>query len=131
MHVRQKFSCRKDGCSQKHHTLLRESKTHDYNDYTIIYLCIDNASRTGALASMTCRKLARSRQENGSGEVAIFNRKPIAAPGRTSIVSFSTLYEEANIYYPKFHSNLGGIDLTDKNFPFLLLRVGTKWPPIW
>ena len=47
--------------------------------------------------------------------------KTIALSGLAKIIFFSTLYEEANIYYSNFISNLSDIDLTDKSFPFFFI----------
>ena len=80
--------------------------------YIIIYLCIDNASRTGTLANMTYREFAA---------MYLINHKTIAPSGLVNIIFSSTLYEEANIYYSKFLSNLDGMDLRDKSFSFFFI----------
>ena len=51
----------------------------------------------------------------------LINHKTIAPFGLANIIFSSTLYGEANVYYSKFLSNLGGIDLTYKNFPFFFI----------
>ena len=51
----------------------------------------------------------------------LINHKTIAPFGLANIIFSSTLYGEANVYYSKFLSNLGSIDLTDKNFPFFFI----------
>ena len=51
----------------------------------------------------------------------LINDKTIASSGLANIIFSSTLYEEANIYYSNFLSNLSGIDLTDKSFPFFFI----------
>lgn len=79
--------------------------------YIIIYLCkfyIDNASRIGTLVNMTWSEFARARQENGFYQAAVFNHKTIVTSGPANIIFSSTLYEETNIYYSKFLSNLVG-----------------------
>ena len=78
----------------------------------IIYLCIDNASRTGTLPNMTCREFTR---------MDLINHKTIAPSGLVNIIFSSTLYEEANNYYSKFLSNLDGMDLADKSFPVFFI----------
>ena len=81
--------------------------------YITIYLCIDNASRTGTLANMTYREFAA---------MDLINHKTIAPSGLVNIIFSSTLYEEAIIYYStKFLSNLDGMDLTDKSFSFFFI----------
>ena len=80
-------------------------------DYIIIYLCIENAYRTGTSTNMTCSEFPRARQENGSYQVAVFNHKTIVTCGPANNIFWSILYEQANIYYSKFLNNLGiGID---------------------
>ena len=61
---------------------------------------------------MTCREFAT---------MDLINHKTIAPSGLVNIIFSSTLYEEANIYYSKFLSNLDGMDLTDKSFPFFFI----------
>ena len=51
----------------------------------------------------------------------LINHKAIAPSGLANIIFSSTLYEEENIYHSKFLSNLGGIDLRDKSFPFFFI----------
>ena len=50
-------------------------------------------------------------------ELDLINHETIASSGLANIIFSSTLYEEANIYYNQFLSNLGAIDLTNKSFP--------------
>ena len=62
---------------------------------------------------MTCREFA---------SMDLINHKTIAPSGLINIIFSHTLYEEANIYYSKkFLSNLDGMDLTDKSFPFFFI----------
>ena len=51
----------------------------------------------------------------------LINYKTITLPSLTNTIFSSALYEEANIYYSKFLSNLGSIDLADTSFSFFFI----------
>ena len=93
-------------------------------DYLMIYLCIDNASRTGAVANMTCREFLKARFENNTYQVAVFNHKTVGTSGPANIVFSPILHREACIYYEKFRNHLEGINLADKQLPFFLSWSG-------
>ena len=93
-------------------------------DYLVIYLCIDNASRTGAVANVTCREFLKARFENNTYQVAVFNRKTVGTSGPANIVFSLLLHREAFIYYEKFRNHLEVINLADKQLPFFLSWSG-------
>ena len=94
-------------------------------DYIIMYLCINNASRTGALANMTCREFSKATNENGSYRVSVFNHKTVATSGPAVIVFTSKLYAEALVYFQRFRNQLMDIDKRDE-FYFFLSWSGKK-----
>ena len=53
----------------------------------------------------------------------LINHKTIPPSSLADTTFSSTLYEEASIYYSKFLTNLGSVDLTDKNFPSFYLDL--------
>ena len=53
----------------------------------------------------------------------LINHKTIPPSSLVDTTLSSTLYEEASIYYSKFLTNLGSVDLTDKSFPFFYLNL--------
>ena len=67
-------------------------------DYLMIYLCIDNASRTGTVANMTCREFLKARFKNNTYQVAVFNHKTVGTSGPANIVFSPILHREACIY---------------------------------
>ena len=67
-------------------------------DYLMIYLCIDNASRTGTVANMTCREFLKARFKNNTYQVAVFNHKTVGTSGPENIVFSPILHREACIY---------------------------------
>ena len=40
-------------------------------EYILIYMCLDNASRTGALANMTCKEFNNAIYEDGNKRLSI------------------------------------------------------------
>lgn len=79
-------------------------------DYVLTYLCLNNASRTGALANMTCKEFLCCCQENGTYMVSVFNHKTVGTSGPAIICYTKDLYEEALIYLHKFRNGLDGMD---------------------
>ena len=69
----QKICCRNNGQSFKEFTSVR--------DYILMYLCLENASRTGAVANMTCKEFFNAQFENGSFKVAVLDPKTLATAG--------------------------------------------------
>lgn len=61
-----------------------------------MYLCLDNASRTGALANMSCKEFHRAKYENGSYKVAVLNHKTLATSGPCVIVFTAALFAETH-----------------------------------
>ena len=59
--------------------------------------------------------------EGETKKMDLINHKTIAPSGLASIIFSNALYEEANIYYSKFLTNLDGIDLTKKSFRFFFI----------
>ena len=67
-------------------------------DYLMIYLCIDNASRTGAVANMTCREFFKARFQNNTYQVAVCIPKTVGTSGPENTVFSPILHREACIY---------------------------------
>ena len=51
-----------------------------------MYLCLDSASRTGALANMTCKEFFNAQCEDDSFKVADLDHKTLAKAGPCVIV---------------------------------------------
>ena len=51
-----------------------------------MYMCLGNASRTRALANMTCKEFNNAIYENGMYKVAILDDKMLATSGPCMIV---------------------------------------------
>ena len=80
----QKIYCRDNGPSFIEFTSVR--------DYILMYLCLDNGSRTGALANMTCKEFFNAQCEDGSFKVAVLDLKTLATAGPCVIVFTFDLY---------------------------------------
>ena len=71
-----------------------------------MYMCLDNASRTGALANMTCKEFDNAIYEGGMYKVAFLDHKTLATSGLCMIVFTKDLIQAAQIYmnfFPKFN----------------------------
>ena len=79
-------------------------------DYLVMYLCLDNASRTGALANMTMREFGRATLIDGSYRINVLDHKTLATSGPACIVATSELYEDLLIYVHKMRNKLEGMD---------------------
>lgn len=79
-------------------------------DYLMMYLCLDNASRTGALANMTLTEFNRGTFENSAFKVAVLEHKKLSTSGPCVIVFTSELYKEAQFFVRQFRNRLDGID---------------------
>jgi len=67
-------------------------------DYLLMYLCLDNASRTGALANMTLDEFQRSKCLSGSYRINVLLHKTLATSGPACIVASVQLMAELNSY---------------------------------
>lgn len=72
----------------------------------IACLCLDNASRTGAIANMTCGESKIAKNEGGTFMVNIFNHKTVVKSGPKTMYFSNTLFKEANIYFHEFRNKL-------------------------
>ncbi|XP_057304499.1 uncharacterized protein LOC130641636 [Hydractinia symbiolongicarpus] len=97
-------------------------------DYILTYLCLDNASRTGALANMTTKEFMTGKMENGVYIVSVFNHKTIATSGPATICFTANLYKESSIFFQHFRNRLEGLDdeKGSANNPFFTSWSGNK-----
>ena len=96
----QKIYCRNNGPSFKEFTSVR--------GYILKYLCLDSASRTGALANVTCKEFFNAQCEDDSFKVADLDHKTLAKAG-PCVITFD-LYQETQIFLNHFQNSLDGID---------------------
>ena len=69
-------------------------------DYILMYLCIDNASRTGAIANMTIREFQSAILQGDSYRIMVLEHKTLATAGPACIVVQIELMEELREYFP-------------------------------
>jgi len=79
-------------------------------NYLMMYLCIDNASRTGAIANMTVKEFSKASRENNVYRVHVFDHKTVATSGPAVLVFTSSLYNEANLFLSRFRNKLLGLE---------------------
>ena len=91
-------------------------------DYILMYMCLDIASRTGALANMTCKEFDNAIYEDGTYKVAILDHKTLATSGPCMIVFTKDLFQAAQIYLNFFRNSMDGVNEKDRtaNFFFKL-----------
>ena len=88
-------------------------------DYLLMQMCIDNASRTGALANMTLGEFGNAKYTGESYVISVFNHKTVGARGPSDIVLTPSLYKEANIYSLNFRNKLESVGLNKENTFFI------------
>jgi len=67
-------------------------------DYLMMYICIDNASRTGAIANMTLKEFRNASVQDGANIVRVVNHKTIVTEGPVTLVFRKELYKETFVY---------------------------------
>ena len=78
-------------------------------DYLLMYICLNNASRTGAISNMTCEEFLHAKIDGTSYLVSVFDHKTLSTAG-PAIMCFSTqLYNEATVYFRYFRNKLQDI----------------------
>ena len=79
-----------------------------------MYMCLDNASRTGALANMTCKEFDNAIYEDGMYKVAFLDHKTLATSGLCMIVFTKDLIQAAQIYMNFFRNSMDGVNEKDR-----------------
>ena len=95
-------------------------------DYILMYMCLDNASRTGALANMTCKEFDNAIYEDGTYKVAILDHKTLATSGPCMIVFTKDLFQAAQIYLNFFRNSMDGVNEKDRTAKFFLSWSGKR-----
>ena len=111
-------------CSEIQHATLKHFSNS--RDYLLMYLCLDNASRTGALANMTLNELQKAMFDGGVYKVAVVDHKTLETSGPAIIVFTSDLYKEARTYVQYMRNKLEGINCVDKSATVFLSWSGRK-----
>ena len=93
------------------------------NDYVLMYLCLDNASRRGALANMICKEF-NAQCENSSLKVAVSDHKTLLTARPCVIVFTGDLYLQ--IFLNHFQNSLGGIDHEKEESKFFVSWSGKR-----
>ena len=93
-------------------------------DYLLMYICLNNASRTGTIANMTGNEFSNAQSQQGT-YVRVFDHKTICTSG-PAIMCFSTaLYKETTIFVNIFRNKLQDIDVS-LNSPIFTSWSGSK-----
>ena len=91
---------------QKPPTLRQFSNARNY---ILMYLCLDNASRTGALANMTVGEFKQAQLKNGSYRINVVDHKTIGTSGPACIVARYELFQEMLVYFERMRNTLDGM----------------------
>lgn len=68
-------------------------------DYILMYLCLDNASRTGAIANMTIKQFGAATLDGDSHRIMVIDHKTINTAGPACIVVQEELMKEFREYF--------------------------------
>ena len=75
-------------------------------DYLISYLCMDNGSRTGAIASMRLEDVDRAEERNGSMNIAVIDHKTLHGSGPVFLGMSKTNYRYLALFTEKVRPRL-------------------------
>lgn len=83
-------------------------KFSNVRDFIMISLCLDNGSRTGAIANMTIGEFTNGKYQDQTYRVHVIDHKTLDTSG-PAVLSFSKdLLYEAEIYFNHFRNELDG-----------------------
>ena len=95
-------------------------------EYTVVsiltLLCINNGSRSDALANMTLGEFRKAREENGCLVVNVKKHKTFTTHGPAPVVLSSSLHQWMEIFISKFRNVLGDGNSDDAEHVFLTWR---------
>ena len=89
-------------------------------------MCLDNASRTGALANMTCKEFDNVIYEGGTYKVAILDHKTLVTSGLGMIVFTKDLFQAAQIYLNFSRKSMDGVNEKDRTAKFFSSWSGKR-----
>ena len=93
-------------------------------DYVLMYLCLDNASRPGALANMTLSEFEGAVLRDGSYRIMVLNHKTLETSGPACIVVRAELMKEFHGYIC-LRNKLTGVGIR-KADPVFIAWTGSK-----
>ena len=102
--------------------VLTQAEYTNVRDYLLTELCINNGSRSGALANMTLQEFNQASQEEGCYVVRVKNHKTYTTHGPVNLVLNPTLYKYVEIFITKMRNNIPDVDLGNKTTVFLSWR---------
>uniref|UniRef100_A0A7M5V265 Uncharacterized protein n=2 Tax=Clytia hemisphaerica TaxID=252671 RepID=A0A7M5V265_9CNID len=94
-------------------------------DYLLTSLCLDNASRSGALANMTLEEFKKGSVVEGSYNISVIDHKTLDTSGPCVIALEDDLYKALKIYIKYFRNKLEGINRS-KTSPVFVSWSGNK-----
>ncbi|XP_066925272.1 uncharacterized protein [Clytia hemisphaerica] len=94
-------------------------------DYLLTSMCLDNASRTGALANMTLQEFKNGKIQDDTYIVNVVDHKTLDTSGPANIVLELNLYKESKYYLKYFRNSLEDIE-RKKTSPFFVSWNGNK-----
>ena len=117
--------------SQPEYTCIR--------DYLLTAICINNGSRSGALANMTLQEFERVTLEDECFVVRVKNHKTLCSHGPANVVLNKSLYRYTKIFIEKFRNQLPGVRadgdapifITWKQGKMTLSQVGAQMGSCW
>ena len=84
-------------------------------DYIMMYICIDNASRTGAIANMTINEFKNAKIQKGSYIVSVIDHKTIITSGPACLVLRAELYKETLNYFRQLRQSFVDLETQKGN----------------
>lgn len=117
--------------SQCNYTVVR--------DYLLTLLCINNGSRSGALANMTLGEFRKAHEEDGCLVVKVKNHKTFTTHGPAHLILSSSLHQWMEIFISKFRNSIANgnnddaakVFLTWSNQPMQSSQIGCQIGSCW
>ena len=108
-------------------------------DYLLTLLCINNGSRSGALANMTLGEFRKAQEEDGCFVVKVRKHKTFTTHGPAHLILSSSLHQWMEIFISKFRDSIanGNTDdaaqvfLTWSNQPMQSSQIGCQIGSCW
>jgi hypothetical protein len=116
-----------------------QSEYTSVRDYLVMSICINNSSRSGALANMTVGEFMSSQRLDDSFVVKVKKHKTFTTHGPANLVFSTTLHNWMMIFFNKFHYPVADMTckdtkpvfLTWKNRPMTASHIGSQINSAW
>ena len=89
-------------------------------DYSLTIVCINNGSRSGALANLTLGEFNKAEKDGSDFIVKVKRHKTFTSHGPAHLILASSIYKWLQIFITRFRNRLGDNMSTDDNEPVFL-----------